>query len=157
MRDVEDDCATLVAWFKDLSLNADKCHLLFLGCNVEQMFASVGNAIIWEENSFKLLGIFIDSNLSLNEHAKTICKKASQKLTLLLRIANILPGEQRKILVNTFFDSQFNYCPLLWMSRSRSLNHKINRLHERSLRIAYNDYTATFEDLLAKARTVTIH
>ena len=40
---------------------------------------------------------------------------------------------------------------------SCSLNHKINRLHERSLRIAYNDYTATFEDLLAKTRTVTIH
>ena len=40
---------------------------------------------------------------------------------------------------------------------SRSLNHKINRLHERPLRLAYNDYTATFEDLLAKARTVTIH
>ena len=88
------------------------------------MFASVGDAIIWEENSVKLLGIFIDSNLSLNEHAKTICKKASQKLTLLLRIANILPGEQRKILVNTFFDSQFNYCPLLWMFCSRSLTTK---------------------------------
>ena len=31
MRDVEDYCATLVAWFKDnfLTLNADKCHLLF--------------------------------------------------------------------------------------------------------------------------------
>ena len=40
---------------------------------------------------------------------------------------------------------------------SSSLTHKINRLHERSLRIAYNDYTATFEDLLAKAKTVTIH
>ena len=159
MIDVEDDCITLVAWFKDtfLTLNADKCHLLFSGCNVEHMFASVGDAIIWEENSVKLLGIFIDSNLSFNEHVKTICKKASQKLTVLLRMANILPGEQRKVLVNTFFDSQFNYCPLLWMFCSRSLNHKINRLHKRSLRIAYNDYTATFEDLLAKARKVTIH
>ena len=121
------------------------------------MFASVDDAIIWEENSVELLVIFIDSNLAFNEHNKTICKKASQKLTVLLRMANILPGEQRKVLVNTFFDSQFNYCPLLWMFCSRSLNHKINRLHKRSLRIAYNDYTATFEDLLAKAKTVTIH
>ena len=40
---------------------------------------------------------------------------------------------------------------------SRSLNHKINRLHQRSLGIAYNDYTTAFEDLLAKAKTVTIH
>ena len=126
-------------------------------CNVGHMFASVGDAIIWEENSVKLLGIFIDSNLLFNEHVKTICKKASQKLTVLLRMANILPGEQCKVLVNSFFDSQFNYCPLLWMFCSRSLNHKINRLHEISLRIACNNYTTTFEDLLAKAKTVTIH
>ena len=79
-----------------LTLNADKSHLLSSGCNVEHMFASVGDAIIWEENSVKLLGIFIDSNLSFNEHVKTICKKASQKVTVLLRLVNILPGEQRK-------------------------------------------------------------
>ena len=73
MRDVEDECATLVAWFKDnfLTLNSDKCHLLFLGCNMEQtnnyMFASVGDGTIWEENSVTLLGNYIDSNLSFNE------------------------------------------------------------------------------------------
>ena len=40
---------------------------------------------------------------------------------------------------------------------SRSLNHKINRLHKRTLRIAYDDYKTAFEDLIAKAKTVTIH
>ena len=39
----------------------------------------------------------------------------------------------------------------------QSLNHKINRLHKRSLRIAYNDYTNAFKDLLVKAKIVTIH
>ena len=104
-----------------------------------------------------ILGIFIDSKLSFNEHVKTICKKASQKLIVLLRMVNILSNVQRNVLVNTSFYSQFNYCPLLLMFCSRSLNHKINRLHERSLRIAYNDYTTAFKDLLAKAKTVTIH
>ena len=64
MKDVEDDCATIAAWFKDnfLIQNAYKCHLLFSACNVEHMFASVAvdDIIIWEENSVKLLGIFID-------------------------------------------------------------------------------------------------
>ena len=65
MKDIEDDCATLVAWFHDnfLTLNADKCHLIFSGYNVEQTFASVGDAIICEVNSVKLLRIFIDSDL----------------------------------------------------------------------------------------------
>ena len=36
-----------------------------------------------------------------------------------------------------FIDSQFNYCPLAWMFHSWQLNTKINKLHERALRIAY--------------------
>ena len=39
----------------------------------------------------------------------------------------------------------------------RTLNAKINRLHERALRIAYNDYISSFEDLLVKDGSVTIH
>ena len=38
-----------------------------------------------------------------------------------------------------------------------TLNAKINRLHERALRIAYNDYISSFEDLLVKDGSVTIH
>ena len=40
---------------------------------------------------------------------------------------------------------------------SRTLNHRINRLHERALRIAYDDYLSDFEELLVKDKTVTIH
>ena len=39
----------------------------------------------------------------------------------------------------------------------RSLNNKINVLHERALRIAYNDYTSSFETLLDNDFSVTIH
>ena len=38
-----------------------------------------------------------------------------------------------------FFRSQFSYCPLVWMRHSRNLSNKINRLHERHLRIVYNN------------------
>ena len=40
---------------------------------------------------------------------------------------------------------------------SRTLNHRINRLHERALRIAYDDYLSDFEELLAKYDTVTVN
>jgi len=87
IEDVENDCSILVEWFRDnyLALNADKCHLLVSGFKYEAMYASVGDALLWEENSVKLLGLFIDSELSFNNHVKIICKKASQKLTATLR------------------------------------------------------------------------
>ena len=43
------------------------------------------------------------------------------------------------------------------MFHSRKSNNRINRLHERSLRIVYNDYTSTFEELLMKDNSVSIH
>lgn len=43
--------------------------------------------------------------------------------------------KQRRILLKTFIESQFAYCPLVLMFHSRILNSKINHLHERTLRI----------------------
>ena len=43
------------------------------------------------------------------------------------------------------------------MLHSRSLNRRINRIHERSLRMVYNDYESSFELLLEKDGSVKIH
>ena len=43
------------------------------------------------------------------------------------------------------------------MIHSRGLNNKINRIHERALRIVYDDNRSSFEDLLNKDKSVTIH
>ena len=45
----------------------------------------------------------------------------------------------------------------MWIFHSRKLNNRINNIQERSLRIIYEDYTSTFEELLEKDKSVTIH
>ena len=59
--------------------------------------------------------------------------------------------------MKAFIESQFGYCPLVWMFHSRSLNNKINRIHERALRITYNDKSSNFQELLDKDNSVIIH
>ena len=59
--------------------------------------------------------------------------------------------------MKAYFMSQFGYCPLVWMNHSRSLNNIINTLHERALRLVYNDFTSSFTELLKKENSVTIH
>ena len=39
----------------------------------------------------------------------------------------------------------------------RTLNNRINRIHERGLRIVYNDYNSSFENLLLADESFTIH
>ena len=43
------------------------------------------------------------------------------------------------------------------MFHSRRLNNKINSIHERALRITYQDDTSTFQELLNKDNSVSIH
>ena len=59
--------------------------------------------------------------------------------------------------MKSFIISQFNYCPIIWMFHSRSLNNKINHIHERALRVVYNDYRSSFAELLTKDKSVSIH
>ena len=40
---------------------------------------------------------------------------------------------------------------------NRAFNNKINHIHERALRIAYDDHSSSFEDLLNEDKSVTIH
>ena len=53
--------------------------------------------------------------------------------------------------------SHFNYCPLVWMFHDRATNSRINKIHERDLRIAYRDTESSFDELLAKDNSVSVH
>ena len=46
---------------------------------------------------------------------------------------------KRKVLMKVFTTFQFSYYPLIWMLHSRTLNNRINYIHERALRVPYKD------------------
>ena len=146
-------------WFRNngMKLNSSKCKLMVCGHKFENMICEVENAQVIETHTVKLLGIHIDSKLTFSNHMNTICKKASQKLNALSRLCAILPFYLRKMLMQAFFDSQFSYCPLVWMFHSRQINTRINGLHHRALRMIYHDENSSFEELLRKDGSVTIH
>ena len=84
-------------------------------------------------------------------------KKTSLKLNALARIAPFVNVSKKRIMMKSFNESQFGICPLIWMFHSRGLNNKINRFHERALRITYNDKLSSYGELLIKDSSVTIH
>ena len=53
--------------------------------------------------------------------------------------------------------TQFNYCPLIWMCHNRTYGNKINRLLGKCLPLIYNDKRSSFESLLEKDNSVSIH
>ena len=134
------ECAVQSAmeWFyyNGIKLNSGKCHLLVCGHKFECMICNIESSQVIETHVVKILGVKIESELTFNTHIEILCRKTSQKLNAL---------------------SQFYYSPLVWMFCSRRLNTKINNLHYRALRMIYRDGTASFDELLTKDGSVTIH
>ena len=133
--------------------NAGKCHLLT--STSEEVSVKIENEIIKNSLQEKLLGIVVDNRLTFEPHVKNLCKKAGQKLHALARIANYT--SKKGSIMNAFILSQFSYCLLIWMFHSRKLNHRINKIHERALRMLYNDHQCTFEKLLERNNPFMIH
>ena len=69
---------------------------------------------------------------------KNICEKANQRLSTLARISKLTTPTQRKT-INSFINAQFTYCPLIWMFSSKGCDKRVNKIHERSLRLILND------------------
>ena len=155
---LENDSMLLFNWLGNnaLKANPNKSHLI-LSSRDTSLMASINGIIVPNENNVNLLGITIDNELNFDKHVSNLCKQASKKLHALSRIARYIDLDKRKVLMNSFFLSQFNYCPLIWMCHSRRLNNRINRLHERSLRIVYSDDISTYEELLSRDQSFTIH
>ena len=63
---------------------------------------------------------------------------------------------KRRTIMKAFINSQLGYCPLVWMFHSRQLNNRINKIHERAIRILYNDFSSTINELLLKDNSVSI-
>ena len=150
IKSVKEASKKLFKWFDDnlMKSNPDKCHLLV--SRNDNVAIRTGNFQIENTKSEKLLGIQFDNTLSFDYHLSEICKKASRKLYALGRVTRYMNLSKRKILMNAFFNSQFSYCPLIWMCHSPIINKIINRLHERCLRIIYCDKQSSFEELPEK-------
>ena len=130
---LENASIKLFDWFSNNQMkeNLDNCHLL-TSATASIAIKIKDNEILKSEKE-KLLGMTIDNKLSFNNHLQKILEKANQKVHVLARIAPYMSIPKRKLLMNSFFISQFNYCPLVWMCHSRLMNNKINRLQKKCL------------------------
>ena len=159
---LKEESSIIQTWFKinEMKSNEDKLHLIVTNTNKNYNSISyiyTGNELIESEDLVELLGVKIDSKLTFNEHVTNLVKKGNQKLHALARISKFLSEDKLKLIMTTFIQSQFNYCPLLWMFHSRILNDKINKLHERALRLVYKNDDLSFQQLLEKDKSMTIH
>ena len=117
----------------------------------------IDNKTIYCDDSVTLLGIEFDNMLTFNNHIASMCKKAARQLAVLKRIGHLLTIKGTLAIFNSFIESNFNYCPLIWHFCSQTNTKKIEKIQERALRFIYNNYPSTHNDLLKTAGTQYLH
>ena len=112
--------------------------------------ANIGSCKTWESSRCQHCSQFKIQSL----YFKAV-QKSREKPSVLTRICKFMSLDRRRVLVKSFIESQFAYCPLVWMFFDKTSDNRINHLHECALRTVYNDNVSTFEKFLEKDNSVT--
>ena len=141
-----------------LVVNPEKSHFICLGQKIDDAETlNFNNVAIKYSKEVEILRIMLDRNMNFHTHIKSICRKAVQKLSALLRINTYVYQRKKVLLYKSMIKSQFNYCPLVWMFCSRQSNNLINKVHERGLRLTCRDETKDFQQILKEQNEITIY
>ena len=153
---LESESIIAIDWFtkNDMIINPEKFQTIILDkkkSNLTNILLTIDNQTIKSVPAVELLGIHLDDKLNFNLHISNICRSAANQLNALIRLKSYLNFNAKRVLINSYIISNFNYCPLVWIfSTAKSLN-KIESLQKRALRFLYSDYSISYEDLLEKA------
>jgi hypothetical protein len=83
---------------------------------------SIHRANIIPDECVKLLGIRIDERLTFGNQAAAICKKASQQVNAIMRLARVMDQSTKLNVYSSFIMSNFMYCPAVWLCNKTHLN-----------------------------------
>ena len=159
---LEEEAGIALTWLKQNQMiaNPEKFHALLIKkdqTNTCGENINIQGKIIKSEKTVKLLGIQLGYKLNFEQHISELCRKAASQLNVLKRLKQFIGFNERKILVQSFVYSNFNYCPLVWYFSSAKSLQKIEKIQERALRFLYNDHLSSYSELLEKSERCTMH
>jgi hypothetical protein len=158
---LEQESKTLINWFNinQMQANPDKFQSLAVGKKTHDQLKcfNIDDVNIACEDQVKLLGVDLDFLLNFDAQITRLCKKAAGQLNVLLRLSKFLSVECKLLVYKSFIRSNFSFCPIIWHFCSKQNTEKLEKLQHRALRIVFNDFNSTYEDLLEKVNMPTLH
>ena len=115
---------------------------------------TVNGKDIMESDNLELLGVTIDCGLNFNLHISNVCKKASQRIGVIMRLRNLIPTEAKLHLFKAAILPHLTYCHLVWHFCRASDTRRLERVQERELRAVFKDKQSSYQQLLVKANYI---
>ena len=126
-------------WFhnKHLKSNTGKCNLIT--CSTFPVEIQIENRITSSVTRFKpFYWAHIDRRLYFDSHVSHICKKKKKKIHTISKVCKYMNQNKRRMLKKALVISQFSCCLLMEMFHSRNTENRVNKIHERALKLGYD-------------------
>ena len=114
----------------------------------------INSITVRESNEVILFGATNDNELAFRKHIENLCRTAQYKLHVLIR--KYLTLEKTTFLGNMFINSLFNFAPLISMFCRKTLYHKYENIHHRSLKMVYQS-AGSYENLLMESSSAPVY
>ena len=103
----------------------------------------------------KSIGVYLDENLSWNEHINRLSKKIASGIGSLKRIRSFVPGTTLQFIFNSLIQPHFDYCCVVWDNCNKTLADKLQKLQNRAARIlTFSSYDANADALLVVLESI---
>ena len=140
-------CVTeTITWLKlhKLVVNPSKSNTMLFGSrqkiNQSTINITINGTPVVASETFKLLGITFDSNLTRRQHVSQLVKKLSSKVGLTKRLCSFLP---RSVLIKLYaplFQSNLDYCLTVWGHCANKYIKQLQKLQNRLARVITNNF-----------------
>lgn len=105
----------------------------------------------------KILGVFIDNNLSWTNHTEAVAKKIVSNLWLLSRIKIYLTTHQRIQFYKSYIQPHIDYCNAIWGGTSQRNLDRIYRLQKRACKIILDYQYVNIADSMEELKILNIY
>ena len=110
-----------------------------------------------ESDNLELLGATVDCGLNFNLHIGNVCKKASQRIGVIMRLRNLIPTEAKLNLFKAAILPHLTYCHLVGHFCRASDTPRLERVQGRGLRAVFKDKQSSYQQLLVKAKLPSLY
>ena len=147
-----------------LIINVNKTHYMII-CNRQKrvklemsiLNISLYNEVISYKDCIKVLGLYIDHNLSWKNHIESLCVKISRLIGLLYRIRFNLDKHTMLLFYNSYILPHFDYAINIWGGAAKCYLNKLQILQNRVARIILNEsYDVSSHVLLSELKWMSI-
>ena len=122
-----------------------------------QRDVEIDTFIVQPMDELDILGVLIDRNLLFSNHISSTCKKAGMRVSVLMRMRNMISMKVKLRIYKAAILPYLTYCRLVWHFCRGSDRRKLERINERGLRAVFCDWRSSYDELLTRARMTSLH